>query len=95
MLVADADLHRRIAELAESPLLFEQFERAHVLEQLVLVDVQFDLDDSLEVPPHVDLVRKIMTRDASAAGEAMKTHLVPVFRALFGLGKANEESAKS
>jgi DNA-binding GntR family transcriptional regulator len=82
VLVAEASLHRRIAELAESPMLLEQFERVHVLELLVLIDVQIDADDSLEQQSHVELVRTIMKRDPSTAGEAVKTHIAPVLRAL-------------
>jgi DNA-binding GntR family transcriptional regulator len=72
----DAALHQRIAELARSPLLLEQFERAHVLGQMVYLTIRYTADVIQEPPhPHVDLVKALASRNLNLVRETMQWHL--------------------
>ena len=76
MAARDAALHHRIAQLARSPLLLEQFERGQVLGQMVYLTIRYDTDYKQEPPhPHVDLVKALATRNVDLVRETMQWHL--------------------
>ena len=76
MAARDTALHQRIAVLARSPMLLEQFDRAHVLGQMVFLTMRYTTDMVQEPPhPHVDLVKALATRNLDLVRETMQWHL--------------------
>lgn len=73
----DARFHLRIAELAASPLLLEQFERQNVMMQMVramrLAGPDFPTEH-LE-HSHANLAKAIATRDPDVAAAVMREHI--------------------